>query len=131
MNLLAQAPLGADAEAIAHDQNPDHQLGVDQMAGPWCCRRRITPASARSSSTNLSIDLSRCPEPPQTGQVDTDTEPEAGLRQDQTGNLSQRHRNGGVSSRTSSTELTRPGRWRSRLIRPLAEFPELRNISGN
>ena len=30
VNLLAQAPLGADAEAIAHDQHPDHQLGVDR-----------------------------------------------------------------------------------------------------
>ena len=43
-----------------------------------------------------------------TGQVDTDTEPEAGLRQDQTGNLSQRHHVtaafGPISSQTSSTE---------------------------
>ena len=27
VDLLAQAPLGADAEAVAHDQHPDHQLG--------------------------------------------------------------------------------------------------------
>src|SRR6185436_15259166 len=30
VNLLAQAPLGADAEAVTHDQHPDHQLGIDR-----------------------------------------------------------------------------------------------------
>jgi hypothetical protein len=29
VDLLAQAPLGADAEAIADDQHPDHQFGID------------------------------------------------------------------------------------------------------
>ena len=30
VNLLAQPPLGADAEAVADDQHPDHQLGIDR-----------------------------------------------------------------------------------------------------
>jgi len=30
VNLLAQPALRADAEAVAHDQHPDHQLRVDQ-----------------------------------------------------------------------------------------------------
>ncbi len=30
VNLLAQPPLGADAEAVAHDQHPDHQFGIDR-----------------------------------------------------------------------------------------------------
>ena len=30
MNLLAQPPLRADAEAVADDQHPDHQLGIDR-----------------------------------------------------------------------------------------------------
>ena len=30
MNLLAQPPLGADAEAVADDQHPDHQLGINR-----------------------------------------------------------------------------------------------------
>src|SRR5215472_1723613 len=30
VNLLAQPPLGADAEAIADNQHPDHQLGIDR-----------------------------------------------------------------------------------------------------
>src|ERR1700692_292977 len=37
MNLLAQAPLGPDAEAIAHDQHPDHQFGIDR----WPSRRAV------------------------------------------------------------------------------------------
>ena len=32
IDLLAQTPLGADAEAIAHDQHPDHQLRIDRRA---------------------------------------------------------------------------------------------------
>ncbi len=30
MHLVAQAPLGADAAAVADDQHPDHQLGIDR-----------------------------------------------------------------------------------------------------
>ena len=29
VNLVAQSPLGPDAEAVADDQHPDHQLGID------------------------------------------------------------------------------------------------------
>ncbi|MCP2082227.1 UNVERIFIED_ORG: hypothetical protein J2W74_003413 [Methylorubrum zatmanii] len=29
MDLLAQAPLGANAEAVADEQHADHQLGVE------------------------------------------------------------------------------------------------------
>jgi hypothetical protein len=29
MNLFAQSPLRTDAEAVADDQHPDHQLGID------------------------------------------------------------------------------------------------------
>jgi len=29
MDLLAQAPLGADAQAVADQQHADHQLGID------------------------------------------------------------------------------------------------------
>ena len=37
VDLLAQAPLGADAEAIAHDQHPDHQFGIDR----WPTHRAV------------------------------------------------------------------------------------------
>ncbi|MEA2880534.1 MAG: hypothetical protein QOF14_5730 [Hyphomicrobiales bacterium] len=30
VNLLAQTPLGADAEAVAYDQHSDHQFGIDR-----------------------------------------------------------------------------------------------------
>ena len=30
MNLFAQPPLGSNAEAITHEQHPDHQLRVDR-----------------------------------------------------------------------------------------------------
>jgi len=30
MNLLAQPPPGADAEAVTDDQHPDQQLGIDR-----------------------------------------------------------------------------------------------------
>jgi hypothetical protein len=32
MNLIAQPALGPDAHAVANDQHPDHQLGVDRGA---------------------------------------------------------------------------------------------------
>ena len=37
VNLLAQAPLGADAEAIAHDQHSDHQFGINR----WPTHRAV------------------------------------------------------------------------------------------
>src|ERR1035438_9100459 len=30
MDFLAQPPLGADAEAVAYDQHPDHELGINR-----------------------------------------------------------------------------------------------------
>jgi hypothetical protein len=44
VDFLAQSPLRPDAEAIAHDQHPDHQLRVDR--GPAHCaveRRQLPP----------------------------------------------------------------------------------------
>ena len=32
MNLFAQPPLRPNTHAIAHDQHPDHQLGIDRGA---------------------------------------------------------------------------------------------------
>ena len=58
MNLLAEPPLGPDAEAVAHQQHADQQLGVDRGAADraveWREMRR-TP----SRSTNRSIARSR------------------------------------------------------------------------
>ena len=50
VDLLAQPPLGADAEAIADDQHPDHQLGINRWPAHRRCRR---PASLSRSSNNL------------------------------------------------------------------------------
>jgi len=43
VNLLAQSPFGADAEAVTHDQHPDHQLGIDR------------------GSTNRAVERSKLP----------------------------------------------------------------------
>src|SRR6185503_7901620 len=43
VNLLAQAPLGADAEAVSHDQYPDHQLGIDRGPTNGAIERRHLP----------------------------------------------------------------------------------------
>ena len=32
VDFLAQAPLGADAEAVPHQQHPDHQLGINRRS---------------------------------------------------------------------------------------------------
>lgn len=32
VNLVAEPALGADVEAVADDQHPDHQLGIDRRA---------------------------------------------------------------------------------------------------
>src|SRR5512145_3215703 len=37
MDFLAQTPLGADAKAIADDQYPDHQFGIDR----WPTHRAV------------------------------------------------------------------------------------------
>jgi hypothetical protein len=40
MDLIAQPPLRADAEAIADDQHPDHQLRIDRRAPHRAVERR-------------------------------------------------------------------------------------------
>ena len=43
VNLLAQTPLGADTEAVSHDQHPDHQLGIDRGSANGAVERRHLP----------------------------------------------------------------------------------------
>ena len=40
VNLLAQPPLRADAEAVADDQHPDHQLRIDRRPADLAVERR-------------------------------------------------------------------------------------------
>jgi hypothetical protein len=57
MNLLAQPPLRVNAEAIANDQHPDHQLGIDRrppdvaIVGPY--------VHANLGQVDAPVDLSR------------------------------------------------------------------------
>jgi hypothetical protein len=44
MDLLAQPPLRADAEAVAHEQHPDHQLRIDRRPAGRTVERRQTLA---------------------------------------------------------------------------------------
>jgi hypothetical protein len=44
MDLLAQAPLRADAKGVADDQHPDHQLRVDRGPAGVTVERRQVPA---------------------------------------------------------------------------------------
>ncbi len=44
VDLLAEPPLRADAQAVAHQQHPDHQLGVDRgPAGQAVERGQVRP----------------------------------------------------------------------------------------
>ena len=43
MNLLAQPPLRADAEAVADDQHPDQQLRIDRRPPHLAVERRQLP----------------------------------------------------------------------------------------
>ena len=47
VDLFAETPLGADAEAIADDQHPDHQLGSDRWATHRAIERRELAAQFR------------------------------------------------------------------------------------
>ncbi len=47
MDLLAQPPLGADAERVADNQHPDHQLGVDRWSPRLAVIRPQMLADAR------------------------------------------------------------------------------------
>ena len=44
MHFLAQPPLRADAEAVADDQHPDHQLGIDRGPPGVAVERREVPS---------------------------------------------------------------------------------------
>jgi hypothetical protein len=46
MHLLAQAALGPDAHAIAHDQHPHHQLGIDRGPADAAVKRLQFQADA-------------------------------------------------------------------------------------
>src|SRR5580698_2054209 len=43
VDLFAQPPLGADAEAIAYDQHPDHQFGIDRWPSHRAVKRGQLP----------------------------------------------------------------------------------------
>src|SRR5207302_722322 len=43
VNLIAQSPLRADAEAVTHDQHPDHQLGINRWSANGTVERRQLP----------------------------------------------------------------------------------------
>ena len=47
MDLFAEPPLGADTEAVADDQHPDHQLGIDRRATHRAVERREVAAQLR------------------------------------------------------------------------------------
>ena len=47
VDLFAEAPLGANAEAIADNQHPDHQLGSDRRATHRAVERREFVAQFR------------------------------------------------------------------------------------
>ena len=47
MDLLAQPPLGADAERVTDDEHPDHQLGVDRWTPGLAVVRPQMIADAR------------------------------------------------------------------------------------
>ena len=40
VNLFAQPPLGTNAEAVTHDQHPDHQLRIDRRPTGVAVERR-------------------------------------------------------------------------------------------
>ena len=44
LDFLAQPPLEADAVAVAHDQHPDHELGIDRRSADVAIKGRQLPA---------------------------------------------------------------------------------------
>ena len=54
MHLLAQPPLGADADAVADDQHPDHQLRIDR--GPADLAVERPQMLARSGQIDEPVD---------------------------------------------------------------------------
>jgi hypothetical protein len=54
MNLFTQPPLGADGEAIADDEHPDHQFRIDR--GPAnCATERLSKQAARGAPLVLGF----------------------------------------------------------------------------
>ena len=47
MNFVAEPPLRADAEAVADDQHPDHQLRIDRRPPDLAVERRQLPPHLR------------------------------------------------------------------------------------
>jgi hypothetical protein len=43
MHLLAKTPFGADGEAVAYDQHPDHQFRIDRRSAHYAVERRRLP----------------------------------------------------------------------------------------
>jgi hypothetical protein len=43
VDLFAEAPLGADAEAVADDEHPDHQLGINRWPAQCALERGQLP----------------------------------------------------------------------------------------
>ena len=58
VDLFAEAPLGADADAVADDRHADHQFGIDRRATQRAVERREVAAQL-DRSTKRSIDLSK------------------------------------------------------------------------
>lgn len=47
MHFLAQAPLGADAEAIGDEPRPDHQFRIDRGTAHFAVERALMRADLR------------------------------------------------------------------------------------
>ena len=43
VNFIAQAPLRSDAEAVADQEHPDHQFGIDRRSADATVERRQVP----------------------------------------------------------------------------------------
>jgi hypothetical protein len=57
MHLLAKPTLRPDAEAVAHDQHPDHQLGINRRTAHRAVERRQLPPQARQNNSSRSSAL--------------------------------------------------------------------------
>ena len=54
VDLFAEPPLGADTEAVADDQHPDHQLGINR----WPTQRAVEwrQVAAQLRQVNKAVD---------------------------------------------------------------------------
>jgi hypothetical protein len=55
-DFLAQLPLKPDAVAVAHDQHPDHQLGIDRRPTDLTVERRHLVAQLSQHPRHDRID---------------------------------------------------------------------------